>query len=157
MAFKGPDAATTLGSVVGKSTSWSSEFPHLDCFVQTTGDKISAIGREGNRVNGVLMAVLSFETLDEVAGHGIPDADTLIKRAGCDVLGVWGDCNSRDTVFNAESQDVLAGVNIPETDGTVTTSGSNSTTIPSEVQRVNVLLMAGEGISYASSSNIPNL
>lgn len=156
VAFECLDAAAALRSVVGVATTWSDELPHLNCLVQTSRHEILSIGCKGHGIDGVLVAVWAFETLDKVASSGIPDTDALVERAGSDVLSIWGDGNSGDAVFDAESQYVLAGFDVPEPDGAVATAGSDGSTITSEVQGVDILLMTCESISDASGSNVPD-
>jgi hypothetical protein len=103
------------------------------------------------------MAVWTFETLDEISTDSIPDANALIKRSGCDVLGIWGNSHRGNAIFDAESQNILASLDIPKTNGTVTTTRSNSATITSEVQGVNVLLVTRESVPNASRSDVPYL
>jgi hypothetical protein len=103
------------------------------------------------------VAVWTFKTLHEVTSGGIPDANTLIKRSSCDEFGVRGDGNSSDTILDAEGKDALASFDIPETDSTITATGSNGATITSEIERVNILLVTSECIPDSSRGNIPNL
>lgn len=120
MSFESPDAASALGSVVGVSTSWGNEFPHLDSLVQTTRDEILSVRCEGNRVNGVLVTIWAFEALDKISSGSIPNANTLVERSGRHVLGVWGDGNGGDTILDAEGKYILTSLDIPETNGAVT-------------------------------------
>ena len=79
------------------------------------------------------MAVWTFETLDQVSRDGVPDANALVERTGCDVLGVWGDGDGGDAVFDAEREHVLPCFDVPKADGAVTGAGSDSAAIAGEV------------------------
>jgi len=103
------------------------------------------------------VAVGAFETLDEVASCGIPDANALVEGPGRDVLGVWGDGDRGDAVFDGECEDVLPGFDVPEADGAVAGSGGNGATVAGEVERVDVLLVACKGVADASGGNVPDL
>lgn len=157
MSLKGLDAPSTLGAGVGVSSSGDDELPHLDRAIQTTRHKISSVGRERNRVYGVLVAIGTLETLDKVAAGGIPHTDALIEGSCGDILGVGGDGNRGDAVLDAEGQNVLASLDIPEANGAITAARCNGATIASEVKRVDILLVTSEAISDGSGGDIPNL
>jgi hypothetical protein len=103
------------------------------------------------------VAIRTLETLDEIPISGIPHADALVKGAGGDVLGVGGDGDSGHAILNAEGQDVLTGLNIPEAHSAVATAGGDGAPITSEVERVDVLLMASEAIPDRPVGDIPDL
>lgn len=157
VSLESPDAPSTLRSGVGVSTSGCNKLPHLDRLVQTTRDEILSVWREGNGVDGILVAVWSFETLDEVAGGGIPDPDALVKRSSGDILRVGRDRNGGNPILDTEGQDILTRFNIPEAHRTVATARCNGTAITSEVERVDILLVTGKGVPDGSGGNIPNL
>lgn len=157
VTLEGLDAAAPLGSVAGVLATRGHEFPHLDGLVQRTGDQILAVGRERNRVDGILVPVRTLEALDQVARGGIPDADTLVERSGCDVLGVGGDGDRGDPVLDAKSEDVLTSLDIPEADRAVATTRSNRAPVTSKVQRIDVLLVTGKSVADRPRRDIPNL
>jgi len=88
VAFEGLDAAAALGGVAGVPAARSDELPHLDCFVERTGDEVLAVRGEGHGVHGVLVAVWSLKTFDEITCSGIPNSNALVKGTGSDILGV---------------------------------------------------------------------
>jgi hypothetical protein len=102
------------------------------------------------------VSIWAFEALDEVASGGIPDSNTLVERSSSNELGVWRDGDSGDTIFDAEGENILAGLDVPKSDGAITATGSDGATVTSEVQRVDILLMASKGIPDGPSGNVPN-
>ena len=156
VSFECLDASSTLGTSVGVSTSGCNKLPHLDSLVQTSGDEIFPVWCEGNGVDGVFVSVWALEALDKIAGCGIPDADALVERSGGNELSVWRDGNSGDTILDAQSEDVLASLNIPETDSAVTATRSDSAAITGKVERVDILLMASKCISDGARSDVPH-
>ena len=103
------------------------------------------------------MPIGTLKALSEVAGVDIPYADALIKRAGGDVVGIRRDGHRSDTILDGEGESVGSLLNIPESNGTVTTAGCDGATITGEVERVNILLVAREVVADCPSLNIPNL
>ena len=157
MSLEGLDASSALGASAGVSTPWSNKLPHLDRAIQGAGHEVSSIRCKCNRINRVLVAVRALETLDEIPVRGIPHSDALVERAGGDILGVGRDGDSSHTVLDAEGQDVLAGLNIPEADCAVTTARGNGAPIASEVERVNVLLVTSKAVPDRPVGDIPHL
>lgn len=156
MAFKGLNASATLGALV-RETTRSSQLPHLDGLIQTTANKVLPVRRESHRVNTILMAIRTFEALDQVAVLDIPDTDALVERASGDILGIRGDGDRSDTILDGQSQDARRALNIPQPNGSIATSRSNSTSIPREVQAVNILLVTTESVSDRAGLDIPDL
>jgi hypothetical protein len=157
VSLEGLDASSALGASAGVSTSWSDKLPHLNRAVQRPGHEVSSIRCKCNRIYRVLVAIRTLETLDEIPISGIPHADALVKGTGGDVLGVGGDGDSGHTIFNAEGQDVLTSLNIPEAHSAVATAGGDGAPITSEVERVDVLLMTSEAIPDRPVGDIPDL
>jgi hypothetical protein len=120
VAFESPDATSAFGSVVRVSTSWCDEFPHLDGLVQTARNEILAVWCESNGVDRVLMTIWAFETLHKITSCSIPNANALVEGSSCDVLGIWGNGNGGNAIFNAEGKDILTSLDVPETNGAVT-------------------------------------
>lgn len=87
----------------------------------------------------------------------VPYADALVERTGCYETGVWRDCDGRNTVFDAQSQNVLTGLNVPQADSAISTSGRDGTTITGKVERVDILFVTRKGISDGVGGNIPDL
>jgi hypothetical protein len=157
VAFKRLDAAAAFGGVVGMSTARSDELPHLDRLVERAGDEVLAVWCKSNRVDGVLVAVWTFETLHEIASSGVPDTNALVERAGSDVLGVGRDGNGSDAIFDGEGKNILTCLDVPEADGAVTGTGGDGAAVAGEVKGVDILLVAGEGVADASGGNVPHL
>lgn len=156
MTLESLDATAPLGSGVGQAAR-GAELPHLDRLIQTATDEISAVGREGNTVDAVLVAIGTFKTLEQVSLMDVPNADALVERTSGDVLGVGGNGNSCNTILDSQSEGVSALLDIPETNGSISTARCNRATIAGKVERVNVLLVTGEGIANRSRLNVPNL
>lgn len=155
--FEGLDAAAAFGRVAWVLPAWCDELPHLDGFVETAGDEVFSVWCECDGVDGVFVSVWSFKALDEVSSGSIPYAHTLVERSGGDVFGIGRDGDGGDTILDAEREDVLTGLDIPETNSSVATARSDSATIASEVQGVDVLLVSRKGVSDGSRSDIPDL
>lgn len=157
VSLKSLDASASLGTRVGMSTSWCNKLPHLDGLVQTSGNKILSVWCEGDGVNRVLVTVRAFQALNKISCGSIPDTNTLVERTSRNILGIWGDRNSGDAIFDTKGQDVLTSLDIPKTDSTISTSGCNGATIASKIKRINVLLVTSECVSDGSGLNIPHL
>jgi hypothetical protein len=67
------------------------------------------------------VSIRALKTLKEVSGESIPDSNTLVPTPGCDELGIWGNDNRSNTSFNTKSKNILASLNIPETNGFIIT------------------------------------
>lgn len=156
VALEGLDAFASLRRL-RTIPSGPAELPHLDSAVQTAADKLLAVGREGDRVDGVSVTIRTLEALCEVASVDVPHTDALIKRAGGNIVGVGGDGHGGDTILDGEGEGVGTLLDIPESDGAITTAGRNGAAITREVERVNVLLVAGEVVANRPSLNVPNL
>lgn len=133
------------------------QLPHLNRSIQTAADQVFAVGRESDGIDRVLVSIRSFQPLDQVACHDVPDANALVQRAGRNKLGVGGNGNSRNTVLDGEGEGVGALLNIPETDRSVATARGNGAAVARKVERVDVLFVAREVVADGSGSNIPHL
>lgn len=102
VTFEGLDAASTFGGVVGVSAARSHEFPHLDCFIKGARDEVLAVGCKGHRIYGILVAVWTFQSFNEISGSSIPNSNRLVERASCYVLGIRRNCDGSDTVLDGE-------------------------------------------------------
>lgn len=156
VAFECLDALAALGAGVG-AVARGAELPHLDRSVQAATDEILAVGREGDRVNGVLVAVGALKTLHQEAGVNVPHADALVQGTCRNVLGVGRDGHSRDTVLDRESEGVGTLLDIPQADSPVATAGGDRSSVTRKVQRVNILLVAREVVANRSALDIPDL
>lgn len=121
VALEGADAFAALDAAVGVHASRNSELPELDGLVQTTADQVAAVGRKGNRVYAVLVAIWVLQTLDQVAGCRVPHTHTLVQRASRNIVAIGGHGHRGYAVLDAEGVDKLAVKNVPETYGLVTT------------------------------------
>ena len=159
MAVESPDTSPALRGRAAREgdTTRSVELPHLDRLVQTAADKILAVWREGHRVHTILVAVGSFKPLQEIALVEIPDPNAFIERARSDVLGVWRDGYRRHAILYRQRQNVVALLNVPKTDGAVTAAGCDGTAVTREIERVDILLVAREGVADLPLMNVPNL
>jgi hypothetical protein len=134
VSLEGLDASSALGASAGVSTPWSNKLPHLNRAVQGPGHEIPPIRCKCNRIYRVLVAIRTLETLDEISVGGVPHADALVEGAGGNILGVGGNGDSGHAILNAEGQDILARLNIPETHRAVATAGGNGAPITGEVK-----------------------
>lgn len=157
MTFKSADAFTTLNSASGVGATGHVELPKFDGLVQTTTDKVAAVGGEGNRVHAVLVSIGALQPFHKVAGSGIPNTHTLIERACGDVVTIWGHSHGGHTVFDAQGVDQLAIQDIPKANSLVSTTGCNVPTIASEVKRVDILLVTGKDMLDRPGIDVPNL
>lgn len=157
MTFKGAHALSALGSSARDHATWRSQLPHLDRLVETAGNKVAAIRSERNRVDAVLVALGSLQALDEISGGGVPDANASVERASSDVATIGGDGNGGDAVLDAEGKLLLSIHHIPQANALVTTARSNITAVASEIERVDILVVAGEDVLDLARGNIPDL
>jgi hypothetical protein len=155
MTLKSLDAPTALGGLLGNSP-WSSQLPHLDGLVQASADEIATVWRKRNAINAILVSIGALESFNQITPN-IPDPDALVKGTRGNVLGIRGNGNSRHAVLNSEGGNDAACLDIPEPDGTIPTSRGNSTSVTREVQGVDILLMAREGVANSSRGNVPDL
>lgn len=156
VALKRLDALAALGLGVGAAAG-AAELPHLDGAVEGARDEVLAVGGERDRVDRVLVAVRAFETLDEEARVNVPDADALVERTGGDVLGVGRNGDGGNAVLDGEGEGVGAGLDVPESDGSIARARGNRTAVAGKVERVNILLVAGKVVANGSRGNVPDL
>lgn len=159
MSLKSPDAAAdrlhdTAGHLV--VIPGSGKLPHLDGLVQATADEVTRVGRESNRVNTVLVALGTLETLQQEACLDIPDPDTLVKRAGGDILGIGRDGNGGDAVLDGERCRVQTSLNIPKPDSAIATARSNGAAITGKIQAVDILLVTSESVANLPVLDVPD-
>ena len=103
------------------------------------------------------MAVGAVEPLDDEAAAGVPHAHALVERPGRDVAAVGRDGHRRDAILDAERQHVLSGLDVPEPDRAVAAAGRDVPSRAREVERVDVLLVTGEGVLDRPRREIPDL
>lgn len=149
MTLKGLDASPALGHLVRK-TAGRTKLPHLDRLIQASTDEILAARRERDTVDTVLVPIWALQTLHKEAMGDIPNPDTLVKGARGNILGVGRDSDGRNTILDTQGQDAATRLDIPQAYCAVTATGSNSTSITSKVERVDVLLVAREGVADGS-------
>lgn len=159
VSLKSPDAAAdrlhnTTGHLV--VIPGSGKLPHLDGLVQATADEVTRVGRESNRVNAVLVALGTLETLQQEACLDIPDPDTLVKRAGGDILGIGRDGNGGDAVLDGERCRVQTSLNIPKPDSAIATARSNGAAITGKIQAVDILLVTSESVANLPVLDVPD-
>lgn len=157
MAFKGSHAFAGLDTAAGIAASGNAELPKLDGLVETATDEVAAIGSEGDRVNAILVTLGVLQTFHQVAGGGIPDADALVQRTGCDVVAIRRHRHRGHAILDAQSVDQLALHDIPKSHSLVAAAGCDVPTISGEVKGVDILLVAAEDVLDGSRSDIPNL
>jgi len=133
------------------------QLPHPDRLVQTAGDQVSAVGREGNAVHAVFVALLAFRSLDHDRRLAVPDAHAFVEGAGGDVAAVWGDGYGGHAVFDLEGQDALVLLDVPESDRAVAGAGCDVAAVGGEVEGVDVLVVAREGVVDGLGGDVPYL
>lgn len=133
------------------------ELPQFDGLVKTAADKVAAVRRKSNRVHTVPVAVRGLEALDQVAGRGIPDTNTLVQRSCSHIVAIRRHGNSGHTILNAEGVHQLAIKDIPETNRLITTARCDVSSVASKVERVNVLLVPAENMFDRPGRDVPNL
>lgn len=93
------------------------EVPDLNCGVSGSGQKVSAVGVEGDLIHGVVVGIV---VLDESLASNIPDFDGLVVGARCDASAIGVESDGVDTVVVVlEGVDECLGGDIPELDGPV--------------------------------------
>lgn len=157
MTLESARASAALGTSARNQATWRRQLPHLDGLVQAARNEIMASRRESNGVNTVLVALGTFETLNEISSSCIPDPNAPVERSSSDVAAIGGDCDGGDAVLNAQSQLLLSIHHIPQANALVTASRSDITAVTSEIERVDILVVSREDVSDLASSNIPNL
>ena len=133
------------------------QFPHLDRLVKTTTNQVSSIRRERHRVDTIFMAFGAVKPFNQVPATSIPNSHTLVKRSCCNVLTIRGDSDGCYAIFDAKTQDLSIGFDVPDTDCTVSTTGSNVLAISSEVEGIDVLLMPRKCTADSAVLYVPNL
>jgi hypothetical protein len=154
------ECANTLAALDGTvrvNAPGNGKLPELDSFVQTATDKVTAIGRERDRVDTVLVAIGVLQALDQVSSCSVPNTDTLVQRTGSHVTAIRRHGHSSDAILNAKSVDKLAIENIPETNSLISTARGDESTVASKVQRVDVLLVSTEDMLDGTLVDVPNL
>lgn len=158
VALERLDAPAALGRVGrGHDAAGRVELPHLDRLVETATDEVLAVRGECDRVDAILVALLTFEPLQDEALVEVPNPDALVERPSRYVLRIGGDGHRRDTVLDRQCQDVGACLDVPQADGAITAAGCDRTAVAREVERVDVLLVAGEGVANLLLVNVPDL
>jgi hypothetical protein len=135
MTFEGLDAATALerGLLGVADLARRGQFPHLDGLVQAAADKLAGVRGECDTIHTILVAVRTLEALEQVAHLDIPHPDALVKRAGSDELGIGRNGDRRDAILYGERQVAVARFQVPDSDGSIATSGSDRASIAGEV------------------------
>lgn len=156
MTFKSLHATAALRPGISES-AWSAKLPHLDRLVKTATDQIFPVRRECHAVNTVFVAIWSLEAFEQIALVDVPDTNALIQRASSDILSVGRDGDSCHAVFYRERERVAPSLDVPQANSSVAATRGDSTAIPSEVQRVDVLFVTRECVTDGSGLDIPDL
>lgn len=134
----------TLAALAGRQAAAFAQLPHLDGLVETAADDVAAVGREGDRVDAVLVADVALEPLEQHARLRLPHAHALVQRAGRDEAVVGRDCHGRHAVLDLEEEHLLVGLDVPEPDGAVAAAGGDEAAVSRKVEGVDILSVAGE-------------
>lgn len=133
------------------------KLPHPDSLIKTATDQMLPTRRKSHGVNTILVALLTLGDTDRIAGLDVPDADALVERAGGDVAAVGRHGDGGHAVFDGECEDAGVGLDVPEADRAVAGAGGDVAAIAAEVERVDVLVVAGEGVADLLGGDVPNL
>lgn len=105
VAFEGADA------LAARRMSWyeavcCGQLPHLDGLVKTATDQAIARRSKGNRVDTILVALLTLKTNDQLATGNVPNTNTLVKRPSGDVEVVRRNGNRGDAILDGKVGDL---------------------------------------------------
>lgn len=158
MALERLDTLSTARARAERRTARGGvQLPHLDSLIERARDEIPTVRREGNTVHTVPMTIRPLEAFDEVPCVGIPNAHTLVQRTSSNQFAVGGDGDGGNAVLDAEGEDVLTGLDIPDSHSSVAGARRYVATVTCEVEGVDVLFVAVEGVTDHSVFDIPNL
>lgn len=141
------------------------EVPYSEGAVERSRDETLAIGREGDTVDRVLVAL---ETLDLLTGLHVPDADHRVEGSCGHELAIRRKSNGSDTgvdgsllvvdkVLNAKVEDADALLNVPDACRLVARSRDQESSIAAKVERINFLHVTLEKVSDTLLLDVPNL
>lgn len=108
------------------------KLPHSDGSVQTAGNKLSASGRECDRVDAILVARVTasfLESLEEVSTSQLPHSDTFVQTTSSQETVVWRDGDGSHAVLDSEAQYTLVVRNIPNANSAIARTRGDVTTI----------------------------
>jgi hypothetical protein len=139
-------------------TLGSREFPPFDRSIFTTAHEFPATRRECNTVNLTSVAVGTLETLDEAPSLGVPNrnAPKIIQSRSYESI-IGGNRDAKHWIIRWDNKSVRPSFNIPESNGAVSATRCDGTSITSKIQRMYGSLVALEGIPDLLFSNIPDL
>ena len=147
-----PSDTTTQGD----SVIWR-QLPGLDRLVQTAAHKAFALRRERDTVDAVFVTVGSFKFAHDVPVLDLPHADALVEGASGNEIPARRDRDGGNAVFDRQRQVFALALQIPHSHGVVSTAGCDIAPAESEVERIDILLMACEGMADRSALNVPDL
>lgn len=157
VALERPYTLAELDAAGGTRLPRGLKLPELNRLVKTTADKVPTIGRKSDRINTVLVTIRILQAFDQVAGRGIPNADTLIQRTGSNIATFRRHGNGSNPVFNAQSVHEMTFENIPKAHRLVTATRRNKTSVARIIEGVDILFMSAEDVLDCSGGNIPDL
>lgn len=102
------------------------------------------------------MALFALKTYDKVTGMDIPDANALVQGTGRDIATVWRNSDSCNAILDGQVKHLLVRLEIPEADAPIAASRSDDSAVLGEIQRVDILLVAGELVLDGTARDIPN-
>src|SRR5713101_7275149 len=99
--------------------------PHLYGFIATGGDNVPAVGRPGDAIHIIGMAVVGVGGSCGISG--IPDLDSIIIRTGGDALAIGGP-GQRDNIIRMPfiGHHVRSCSSIPDLDRVVVSAGGDA-------------------------------
>ena len=99
---------------------------------------------------------MALKPLQEMAPVEVPDPDDLIQRSRGDVLGVGRD-HRRYAILYRQCQDMIALLNVPQTDGAIPAAGDDDAAEVGEIERGDTTLVAREGVANLPLLDVPEL
>lgn len=111
---------------------------------------------EGDRIDAVLVALLTLRPLDQSSLLRVPDTHALVQRACGDEPAVRRDGDSGDAIFDLEGEHALILLDVPQPNGAVSRTGRDEAAIAREVERVDVLVVSGEGMTNLLCGDVPH-
>ena len=157
VALESADAFAAWSSVRRHEAVVGCQLPHLDRLVETAADETVARRRKGDTVDAVLVALLALEFHNKLSALDIPNTDALVERTGGDEAVVGRDGHRSDTILDGEVGDLVVPLEIPQANTAIAAAGCNDLAVAREVERIDVLFVAGELMLDLAAGNIPHL
>ena len=156
MAFEGL-YALPASCLVSQCGPMITKVPHLDSLIQATTDELCPIRRECDRIHAILVTFNAIQTLREITSASVPHSHTLIQRSCRDKGTIRGHGHCSHPIFDLECQNFFTCINVPDSDRMIPTARCDELAVTSEIKRIDVLFMTGEGVLDCLCGNVPDL